>query len=813
MRHADLIARLSVDEKISLVSGEGYWHTRGIERLGIPALHLTDGPHGVRRLADTSKSSDFAGALPATAFPTASLLAASFDPDLAYEEGRALGEEGRSLGVDLLLGPGVNIKRSPLCGRNFEYFSEDPLLSSAMGAAWIKGLQSTGTGASLKHFAVNNQERNRMSIDAIVDPRALREIYLAGFEDAVKEGRPATVMAAYNRVNGDYCCESEFLLGKLLRDEWGYEGLVVSDWGATDDRLRGLLAGCDLEMPDGGLGRSRQLRSALESGRLDGSILDRAVDRVVDLALRLADKQGISAHEGGVAGEFAAAHHDLARCIALESMVLLKNEGAILPLASGTPVALVGELARSPRYQGAGSSSINPTRLESLLDALKEAAIPFDFEPAYSLDQDRRDPSMEASALALAARTGASGGTIIYCVGLPPIFESEGFDREHLDLPANQLALFEGLEKACPRLVVVWSGGSPVSTNWIHHARAFLAAYLGGQAGGPALRDLLFGRANPAGKLAESWPLRIEDTPAYGNFSGPGTRVLYKEGIFVGYRWYASSGRPVRFPFGFGLSYTDFVYRDPILEKRVIAAGESVHLSFEVANVGPRGGKEIAQVYLAFPESGIERPAISLAGFRKVELSPGESARLDLVIGPRELRYWDVDEERFLVESGPVVVRVGPSSADLPLEALLHVEGGSAPSRSRPLLAFDGHPSSMSEADFALRYGSAPPPALPRLPFSLASTLGDLAEDSAPLRLIAKIIVAVQTKGSGAKKGEANHRMMEKMVGEMPIGRFEAMSGDRVGPGFLSALVDLGNRHPLRALLGFLGLKRRPPAL
>lgn len=814
VHNAELISKLSVDEKIALVSGDGYWHTRSVPRLGIPAIHLTDGPHGVRKLQDSSRSSDFVGVVPTTAFPTASLLAASFDPELAFEEGRALGAESRLLGVDVLLGPGVNIKRSPLCGRNFEYFSEDPLLSSGMGAAWIKGLQSTGTGASLKHFAVNNQERKRMKVDAVVDPRALREIYLASFEDAVKEGRPATIMAAYNRLNGDYCCESGFLLEKLLRGEWGYEGLVVSDWGATDDRLRGLAAGCDLEMPDGGKGRSRQLRAALDAGSLDEGILDRAVDRVIDLALRLGREEAGPAATGIEAKGLAAEHHELARRIARESMVLLKNEDDILPLSRSIPLGVVGELARSSRYQGAGSSTINPTRLVSLLDALKEAAIPFEFEAAYRSTEEDRDPELEESALALAKRIGEAGGCLIYSVGLPPLFESEGFDRLHLDLPANQLALFERLAAACPRLVVVWSGGSPVSTNWLHHARAFLAAYLGGQAAGEAIRDLLFGEANPSGKLAESWPLRVEDTPAFGNFSGPEERVLYKEGIFVGYRWYASSGRPVRFPFGYGLSYTDFVYRDPRLDRHSLGAGQSVTLSFEVANVGRRAGKEIAQVYLSFPESAIERPTISLAAFRKVEIGPGESARLEFSIGPRELRYWDVEAERFLVESGPVVVRIGPSSADLPLEVLLHVEGGSSPSARSPRLALDGHPSSMGESDFVLRYRK-PLPFLPSLrPFSLASTLSDMAGDSAIIRLVRNIIVSAQTKGSGTKKGEVNYRMLEEMVNHMPVGRFEAMSGDKIGTRFLKTLVEIGNHRFFRAtlrLIGFSGKSSRRP--
>jgi len=825
VNHGDLIAKMSLEEKISFVTGDGFWYTRGIPRLGIPSIYLTDGPHGLRKLADGRKSADFVGVLPATCFPTASLLASSFDPELAFEMGRALGEECRLGEVAMLLGPGVNIKRSPLCGRNFEYFTEDPLLSSAMGAAWIAGVESTGVGASLKHFAVNSQEGRRMTVDVVVDPRALREIYLASFEGAVREGRPSSVMGAYNSVNGVHCCENPFLLDQVLRAEWGFEGFVVTDWGAAEDRARGLASGCDLEMPQGRRGSAGRIRSALASGELDAAALDRAVDRILSFVLRaartakvpavaLAGSPASAAVPAGTEGlaegptptaTFIAPHHELARRIAAESMVLLKNEDDILPLSKSGPLAVIGELARTPRYQGAGSSTIVPTRLESLLDALGEAGIPFEFEAAYALDDELPVPALEESALALARRVGLAGGTLIYAIGLPPIFESEGFDRERLDLPANQTALFEALAAACPRIVAFWSGGAPVTTDWSHHVRALLAAYLGGQASGAAVRDILFGDANPAGKLAESWPLRLEDTPAYGNYSCSEDRVLYKEGIFIGYRWYASSGRPVRFPFGYGLSYTSFSYADIALDRSGIDARGTVELSFTLTNVGERRGREIAQVYLSFPDSEIERPAISLSAFRKIGLEAGESRRVAIRLGPRELRYWDADQGSFLVESGPVLVHVGPSSAELPLEAIFHVEGGASPVQHGPRLDLGSHPSAMSDLEFAQRYGSALPLPRDRSPFGPRSTLADMAEESALVRLLYRIMVAVQTKASGTKRGEANHLMIERMVGEMPLGRFESMSGGAVGPRFLGFLADLANHRRLRALLGLIG--------
>ena len=818
MKHGDLVSKMDLEEKIAYVTGDGFWHTRGIPRLGIAPVYMTDGPHGVRAIVDTTKSSDFAGIVPTTCFPTASLLGSSFDPGLIREMGLALGEEARRNAVSVLLGPGVNIKRSPLCGRNFEYFSEDPLLSASMGAAWIGGVESTGIGTSLKHFAVNNQETRRMTMDALVDPRALREIYLAAFEGAVREGKPATVMAAYNKVNGIYCSQNPFLLDEVLRRDWGFEGLVVTDWGASDDRVRGLVAGCDLEMPSGGRGSAARIRDALDSGEIDEAVLDRAVDRNLDCVLRATGdpamarapgRSGPSAGSPLMSADEAAAHHELARRIAAESMILLKNEDEILPLSPAAPIGVVGELARSPRYQGAGSSTINPTRLESFLEALEDASIPYEFEPAYVLDSEKPESGLEEAALALARRLGEKGGTLVYCIGLPPMFESEGWDRSHLELPANQLALFARLEEACPRIVAVWSGGSPVTTDWLHQVRALLAAYLAGQAGGAAIRDILFGAVNPSGKLAESWPLRLEDSPAYGNYALAQDRVLYKEGIFVGYRWYASSGRPVRFPFGFGLSYGSYFYSDLVLEKRRLVAGESLQVAFTIENHGKRGGKEVAQLYLSFPESAIERPTIALAAFRKIEIAPGASARVEVRLDGSAMRYWDQTEGRFLVENGPVVLRVGPSSAQLPLEAVFHIEGGSSPLQIGPRLDMGAHPSAMEETAFALRCGGALPPAPANRPFSLASTLGDMADESAAVGLIRRLLMAAQNRGSGTKKGEVNRRMLERMVSDMPVGRLGAMSGDLLGPKLLAAIVELANHRRIGALLRLVAWKSR----
>ncbi|MEI6385557.1 MAG: glycoside hydrolase family 3 C-terminal domain-containing protein [Spirochaetota bacterium] len=811
MKNADLVGKMTLAEKLAFITGDGFWLTRTLPRLGLPAILLTDGPHGVRKIADVAQNSDFVGSVPTTAFPTASLSACSFDPELLEEMGRALAEESLRHGVGMLLGPGANIKRSPLCGRNFEYFSEDPLLSSALAAGWIRGLQERGVGASLKHFAVNNQERRRMTVDALVEERALREIYLASFEDAIKEANPASVMCAYNLVNGIRCSENPMLMRRILRDEWGYEGLVVTDWGASNDRALGIAAGIDLEMPEGAPSSATQVEAAIKKGVLPLARLDESVDRILTFVLS-APATGAGAEAAGKGGPTAGPdpgkpgadieerHHALAGRIAAESMVLLKNEGDILPIAMDRPVALVGELARSPRYQGAGSSFLKPTRLVSLLDALRDGQPELRFAPGYSLGHDRTDAGLEAEALQLAGSVEAEGGILIVAIGLPPIFESEGFDREGLDLPASQLALLKGLSAACSRVVAVYSGGSPVSTDWLPGVRALLAGYLGGQAGGAAQADILYGRVNPSGKLAETWPLRLEDTPAYGNFPGEGDRVMYKEGLFVGYRWYASSGRPARFPFGYGLSYTRFSYSGLEAGRVNMAAGQTATFSFRVANVGSRTGAEIAQCYLSWPESGVERPLLSLAAFTKVRLEAGAEARVEFSIGTRALRHWNPALGAFEVEGGPVIVRCGGSSHDLPLEFTLYAEGGAAREDVSPR-DLSNHPSAMSDEEFSQRLGRPIPPSRVGRPHDLDRPLGDLAADSRLARLIMGVVIRQATRTSVLGAGDANYRMMEEMVRELPVRKLPAMSGGVLPLSLMRMLVALANGRPFAAVV------------
>ncbi len=803
MQHADIVSKMTLEEKAAYVSGRGAWHTKAVPRLGVDEVELTDGPHGLRKLAPGAKGGEFTNLVHTTAFPTASLSACSFDPELLREMGGAIADECLEHGVAMVLGPGANLKRSPLCGRNFEYFSEDPLLSARMAASWIRGVEGKGVATSLKHYAVNNQERRRMYVDAVVEDRALRELYLASFEGAVREGKPRSVMCAYNKVNGAYCSENAFLNDRVLRKEWGFEGLVVTDWGASADRVRGLESGVDLEMPESGTANAGRIVRAVREGRLDEAVLDRAVGRVLDFAL--------SAPSGKTApdAELAERNQALARRIGRESAVLLKNEGALLPLDPSAPVAVVGELARTPRYQGAGSSFLSPPRVASFLDALGEAGTPFAFAAGYRIDSDDADPVLEAEALALARGAASRGEALVVHIGLTERYESEGYDREHLRLPPNQLALLGKLAAAHERVVAVYSGGAPVETPWIGSVRALLAGYLGGQAAGESQADLVFGRASPSGKLAETWPLALEDTPAHGNFPGGERQVLYKEGIFVGYRYYASAGKQVRFPFGHGLSYSEFSWAALELPAGVASAGSAPTARVTLSNIGARAASEVVQAYAAFPESRIERPALALAGFAKVRLEAGETKTVELPLDPAALRYWDAKLDRFAFETGEVTIRVGGSSGELPLNARFRIVGGTEPDAPAFRRDLSKTFSEMGDGDFEILLGRPIPPVPPARPRTADSPFGELAADSRIVRAVLKAAVGVMAGKLGAGKDSANRRMLEAMIAEMPAGKLPGLSGGALSEAVIEAFVALANKWPLRALGALLGLRGR----
>jgi beta-glucosidase len=672
-----LLSELTLEEKASLCSGRDLWRTEAIERDGelvVPSLTVADGPHGLRKPAHGPANVGVGDSLPATCFPTASALGSSWDPELLERVGAALGIEARNEGVAVLLGPGINIKRSPLCGRNFEYLSEDPVLTGILGAALVKGVQGEGVGASLKHFAVNNQEHDRMRVSAEVDERTLREIYLAGFERVVKQADPWTVMCSYNRINGVYASEHEWLLTDVLRREWGYHGVVVSDWGAVNDRVGGLQAGLDLEMPSSGGVTDAQIVAAVRAGDLSMTVLDRSVSRLLGLINRsLRGPDRVVRFDGFD----VRAHHQLAREVASGCAVLLKNERAILPLDAGAAgtLAVIGELARTPRYQGAGSSRVIPTRLDIPIEEISARAasdLHVTFAAGFGLDSTERDEALVEEAVGLARATD----TVVLFLGLPGSEESEGFDRAHIDLPRNQIALLQAVAAVNDRVVVVLCNGSAVAVSpWEAHAHAIVEGWLLGQAGGGALADLLFGVTGPSGRLAETIPVRLEDTPSYLNFPGDNGAVRYGEGLFVGYRWYDARRMAVTYPFGHGLTYTSFAYEALTAAVSGTGAHVRVDLAVTVTNTGHRPGKEVVQVYVTDVESAVLRPERELKTFAKVAVDPGESRTVPLTLDSRDLSFFHPGVGRWVVEGGTFTIHVGASSRDLRLETSIDVEG------------------------------------------------------------------------------------------------------------------------------------------
>ena len=667
--------RLSLEQKAALLSGRDFWSTQPFEAAGVPSIVLADGPHGVRRQAGQFDHLGLHDAVPATCFPPAVTVGSSWDPGVAGRIGAAVGREARALGVHIALGPGVNIKRSPLCGRNFEYYSEDPLLAGLLGAAHVQGQQGQGVGASVKHFAANNQETDRMLVSADADERTLREIYLPAFEHIVTQARPATVMCAYNKINGVYAAQNRWLLTGVLREEWGFAGAVVSDWGAVHDPVAALAAGLDLEMPGTDGQSAQRIVAAVRAGELDEALVDAAVGRVLVLT-------GLAADPAGPAGGFDVdAHHALARQLAAGCAVLLKNDGGVLPLTGRGPIAVVGEFARTPRYQGGGSSHVNPTRVDVPLDAIRALAAgsgrAVGFAAGFTVDgsgDSAGDGTGDTAALRAEAVAAARHAevTVIFA-GLGEREESEGFDRETLDLPAAQVDLIRAVAAASPRTVVVLSHGGVVSLEgWHDDVDAILDGFLLGQAGGAAVADLLFGVANPSGHLAETIPLRLADNPSYVNFPGEQGHVRYGEGVMVGYRWYTTVGLPVRYPFGHGLSYTTFATSGLTVE----ATGpDTARASVTVTNTGERAGQHVVQVYVATTAGPVRRPVRELRAFTKVSLEPGETRTVPLDLDRRAFAYYDIRAAGWIVAPGTYIVQAGENAATVLCEAAISLTG------------------------------------------------------------------------------------------------------------------------------------------
>ncbi|MGX4584550.1 beta-glucosidase [Paenibacillus chitinolyticus] len=662
-----LLAQMTLEEKAGMCSGLDFWHLKGIERLGIPSIMVTDGPHGLRKQQGSADHLGIFDSVPATCFPSAAGMASSWNRELIGEVGMALGEECQAEDVAVLLGPGANIKRSPLCGRNFEYFSEDPYLSSEMAASHIQGVQSQGVGTSLKHFAVNNQEHRRMGVDAIVDERTLREIYLASFEGAVKKGKPWTVMSAYNKVNGTFASENKYLLTDILKEEWGHEGFVVTDWAANNVRVDGLAAGQELEMPSTGGITDRQIVEAVQSGQLTEEVLNNAVERILRIIFMSVD------HKKQNASYDQDEHHRLARSAASESMVLLKNEKSLLPLAKGKKLAVIGAFAQSPRYQGGGSSHIKPSRMDVPFEEIKKLAgesASVVYALGYHADKDDLDDALIEEAKQAACEADVA----IIIAGLPDRYESEGYDRTHLQMPASHNQLIEAVAGVQSNVAVVLLNGSPVEMPWISQVDAVLEAYLGGQAVGGAIADLLFGEANPSGKLAETFPMKLADNPSFLFFPGEGNRVEYREGIFVGYRYYDTKQVKPLFPFGYGLSYTTFKYSNLTVERKEMLDTDTVYVQVTVQNTGARAGKEIVQLYVRDVASTVARPYKELKGFTKVSLQPGEKKTVKFTLDKRAFAYYNVEINDWHVETGEFEVMIGHSSEDIVLSETVHVQ-------------------------------------------------------------------------------------------------------------------------------------------
>lgn len=660
-----LVSKLTLEEKASLCSGMDNWHTQTVERLNIPNIMVADGPHGLRKEIPGESPADPVQTVEAVCFPTGGTAACSFDRDLMQTMGEALGTSCQAEGVAVLLGPAANIKRSPLCGRNFEYLSEDPYLTGELAAAYIRGVEEQGVGTSLKHFAANNQETRRMTVSAEIDERTLREIYLSGFETAVKKGKPSTVMCSYNKINGTYSSENPYLLTDILRKEWGFDGLVVSDWGAVNIRPKGVAAGLDLEMPTSYGQNDAEIVKAVREGRLDERDVDLAAERVLKLVY---DKLH-SARQGVTFDR--AQQHALARKLASESLVLLKNQDHLLPLDPARKIAFIGPFAESPRYQGGGSSHINSWNITGALEAVQEIC-PVTYAQGCRTDIDETDEALLAEAI----RTAREAEVAVLFTGLPDAFESESYDRNHMQMPRCQLHMIEEICKVQKNVVVVLHNGAPVEMPWEPSVKGILEAYLGGQAVGGAEVDLLFGRTNPCGRLAETIPMKLSDTPSFLNFPGEGDRVEYKEGIFVGYRYYDKKEMPVRYPFGYGLSYTTFAYSNLRVDKAQMEDTETLHVTVNVKNTGTRAGKEVVQLYtgsLPGPHKKVIRAVRELKGFEKVELQPGEEKTVEFLLNKRSFAYYDTGLKDWYVESGAYEISIGKSSQELVLSVQIEI--------------------------------------------------------------------------------------------------------------------------------------------
>jgi beta-glucosidase len=782
MNYRELIGKMTLEEKASLFSGGGQFHTKAVNRLGIPSLYFSDGPNGVRKQAGAADHLGLNASLPATCFPTAAAMGNSWDPELGEEVGRYLGTEAAAQGVQVLLGPGLNIKRSPLCGRNFEYFSEDPYLAGKMAAAYIRGIQSRGTAACPKHFAANNQELLRMHSDSIIDERTLHEIYLTGFEIAVTEGKPLSLMSSYNRINGTYASEAPRLLRETLVDRWGFSGFVVTDWGGSNDRVEALIAGNHLEMPTSGGDSDRAIIDAVHAGYISESLLDERLEEYLQVLFTLSNTPAPSREID------IEEHHAFARRAAMSCVVLLKNEGNILPLAAGTEVLVMGDFAETPRYQGAGSSGVNPFKVDSPLECLKTSGLNV---TGYA-QGFRRHGGDDHALIAFAVELARQGGVILLYLGLDEISETEGLDRSHLGINKNQIDLLNAVHAVNPNIVVVLSGGSPIEIPWLDTCKALIHGCLGGQAGAGAMVDILTGKGSPSGHLAETWPLVCNDTPTARYFPGRESTAEYREGPYVGYRYYGSANIPVRFPFGYGLSYTNFTYAE--LE------ADAAKASFTLTNTGSRSGVEVPQVYIGMKNSVVFRPMRELKGFTRVTLEPGETRRVVIPLDGKAFRFFNIQNGQFESEQGLYTIQVGASSEDIRLSAEVFVPGVQPQARyDRTVLPsyYAGTISRVSDGEFEKLLGRPLPPSAWDRGKALDrnDTFTQLVYAKSPLgRLIYRILTDKKNKAEKECKPDLNILY----IYNMPFRGMAKMTAGAVNMEMVDALLCIFNGHFFR---------------
>ena len=764
-----ILKQMTLEDKIALCSGANFWETKKYEAYGIPSLFMCDGPHGLRKQENAADMLGVNNSRPATCFPAEVTTAGSWDPALLEQIGAAIGEEAKEQGVGLVLGPGANLKRNPLCGRNFEYFSEDPYLAGKLAAGFIRGVEAQGIGTSLKHFAANSQELSRFTSDSVMDDRTLRELYLTAFEIAVKEGKPSTVMCAYPKLNGTHCSDHKELLTDILRDEWGFDGMVVTDWGAMNDRIEGFRAGCDLNMPGGSDYMEKEVLAAVKAGTLFESCVDDSARRVLKLAFRAAEtlsKQVSCDYE---------AHHALAKRAATEGAVLLKNEGGILPLKQDAKIAVIGTMAKSIRYQGAGSSHINPTKLSQPLDQLPGAL--------YAPGCDDRGDTTDA-LIAEAAETAKNAEIAVIFAGLPDQYESEGFDRDNIKMPEGHLRMIEAVADANPNTVVILLCGSAVECPWADRVKGILYMGLPGQAGGEAVADLIYGRASPSGKLAESWPYRYEDVPSSEIF-GKTADALYQEGIYVGYRYYDKSGVPVRWPFGYGLSYTEFAYSDLAVSCNTV--------SVTVKNTGTFAGAEVVQLYIGAPQHGVHRPARELRGFQKVFLQPGECKTVIFPLTDRNFALW---QDGWKVPAGQYTISIGG------LTASIEKYGETLPIPAWQTGSWyqdcTGKPNLADWETMLGRHYTLP--VLKKGSFTMDNTVMEMKDYSLMMKIMFKAVEATIAKGFGGKKDYENpeFRMLMNSSAGSPL-RSMMISGGIKG-GVMPGMLEIANGHFFRGI-------------